>query len=224
MGGTEPARRGGRLGSRLGSRPPAFCARAFSFFCPEAPAGDGRHRRPGGRCAAQEIASPRPPRRSPSRIGRPRNGAAGPGCRARPSTPYEPTGGDGDLARCPPAAARAAGGARTRGRAVAPLLLQPPTAGGRGSGGGDSDSAKSLPRRMPWIPVAAARCKARCLESLPICLESLPILLAGHSLAYTWAGMAAPRRLRAGARIAGPGRRYHRCPGAIRVASPTLQT
>ena len=41
--------------------------------------------------------------------------------------------------------------------------------------------------------------------------------------AHTWAGTAAPRRPRAGARTAGPGRRCHRPPGTIRVTAPTLR-
>ena len=38
-----------------------------------------------------------------------------------------------------------------------------------------------------------------------------------------WVGTAAPRRLRAGARTAGPGRRYRRRPGALRVTAPILR-
>ena len=40
---------------------------------------------------------------------------------------------------------------------------------------------------------------------------------------HVWTGTAAPRRLRAGARTAGPGCRYHRRPGAIRVTAPILR-
>ena len=55
------------------------------------------------------------------------------------------------------------------------------------------------------------------------CLESLPIVLSDLVRDHTWAGTVAPRRLRAGARTAGLGRRYHRRPGAIRVTDPTLR-
>ena len=50
---------------------------------------------------------------------------------------------------------------------------------------------------------------------------SCPVIVRAH----TWAGTAAPRRLRAGARTAGParGRRYHHRPGTIRVTDPTLR-
>ena len=37
-----------------------------------------------------------------------------------------------------------------------------------------------------------------------------------------YGGRATPRRLRAGARTAGPGRRRHRRPGVIRVTAPIL--
>ena len=55
------------------------------------------------------------------------------------------------------------------------------------------------------------------------CLESLPIFQSDLVGDHAWAGTAAPRRLRAGVRTAGPGRRYHRCPGVIRVNAPILR-
>ena len=57
----------------------------------------------------------------------------------------------------------------------------------------------------------------------PVCLESLPMHQSDLVRDHTWVGEAAPRRLRAGARTAGPGRRCRRRPGALRATAPVLR-
>ena len=126
------------------------------------------------------------------------------------------TGAASSLAGIPRASSHGAGGrvrpaGRRRGRA-------------RGSGGRrdcwqSGDAAPGIGRaRRRSAPV-----RRPCVADPAGCLGSLPTLQSDLVGGYTWACAAAPRRLRAGARAAAPGRRYHRRPGAIRVTAPRVR-
>ena len=78
--------------------------------------------------------------------------------------------------------------------------------------------------RLPWLSLSVTvffkttfkLCYAFYRELTSTCrpcLESIPILQFDPVRDHMWVGTAAPRRLRAGARTAGPGRQYHSCPG-----------
>ena len=73
----------------------------------------------------------------------------------------------------------------------------------------------------------SARRPESILASVSVSVEKNGLNTGGDSESLRYAAVTdgcwmATRRLRAGTRTAGPGRRYHRRPGAIRVTAPIL--